>query len=57
MTRYFNNYKEALEFAKELKIDEPEYADDVQVSETCSISFGIWSRKDLGNYVVTNETE
>jgi hypothetical protein len=57
MIRYFNSLDEANVFAEQLKIDEPEYADYVQVSETFDESFGIWAREDLGNYVVTNETE
>jgi hypothetical protein len=57
MIRYFNILGEAKAYAEQLKIDEPEYADDVLISETCSESFGIWSREDLGIYIVTNETE
>lgn len=57
MIIYKNTHKEAVIAAEEMKKLESDYKDDVQISETCSESFGIFKEVDKGKYVIYNETE
>jgi len=57
MTKYFNNISAAKNYAAQLKLDEPDYADNVQIFETNEESFGIYAETKKGQFGVTNETE
>lgn len=59
MKKYANSIEEAKKIADEMKKQEPEYSEDVEISETWDdeLSFGIFARTDLGKYVISNETE
>ena len=57
MIIYTNDLEEAKQKAEQLEIDQPEYAEYVEIQETNKMSFGIFSKVDKGKYVVHNETE
>lgn len=57
MIIYTDTKERAEEIAEMMKKEEPELAEDVQICETRKDSIGIFSREDLGKFVVFNETE
>ena len=57
MIVYANTKEEAIKAAEKMKKAEPDYANDVQISETVEESFGIFKAVEKGKFVVYNETE
>ena len=56
MIKYANTKKEANCIAKQMKKEDSEYANDVQICETLDELGGIFLEKN-GKFVIHNETE